>query len=261
MREPDALDGARVLALGLAAYAASGLLRGALPAEALGGALQLAFLAAPLLYARGAGLPPLAASGFARIRPLALVLVALASLASLWLLKVLFDLQDEAGRWLGLAEQLRSEEQAIRRSVESAQQKGAWVAGLLFVVASPLCEEVLFRGVLLRGFAAGFGPARAVAYSALLFGCLHWKLVQLPGLVLLGAYFGLVVLLTGSLWAGITAHAINNLAVLASVGLWGERVKEMRAPAWLLVLSAALFALSVAALDRLRRQGAGGPGG
>lgn len=261
MREPDALDGARVLALGLAAHAASGLLAGALPGELVRGALQLSFLALPLLYAKGVGLPPLASSGLGRISPARLAWVLTASVASLWLLKGLFDLQEEAGRWLGLTEQLQAEERSIRRAVEAAQAKGTAVAALLFVVASPVCEEVLFRGITLRGFAADFGPFRAILYTGLLFACVHMKLVQLPVLFLLGVYFGLVVWLTGSLWAGILAHAVNNLAVLVSSGIWGEGVKSMRAPAWMLLLSAVLFGLALAQLALARGRAAQGRAG
>ena len=261
MREPDALDGARVLALGLAAHAAASLLSGVVPGELVRGALQASFLALPLLYAKWAGLRPLAASGFTGIRPAALVGVVTASIASLWLLKGLVDLQDEAGRWLGLAEHFRAENQSIQHAIEAAREKGTAVVALLFVVASPVCEEVLFRGVVLRGFAAEFRPFRAILYTALLFASLHMKLVQLPVLVLLGAYFGLVVWLTRSLWAGIVAHAINNLAVLVASGLWGEGVKSMRAPAWMMALSAVLFALAIAQLASGRGAGAQGRGG
>ena len=266
MREPDALDGARVLALGLAAYAGLGLLSGRMPEEGVRAALQISFLAIPVLYARAAGLAPLASNGVRRMSLLSLACVATASLASLWLVRELVELSQWGGRELGMGERFAVQEEEIRRTVEAAREKGLAAAALLFVVASPVCEELFFRGLLLRGFAAGFGPGRAVLYASLLFSALHGKELQLLILALLGAWFGLAVWLTGSVWAGVLAHALNNLAVLAATGIWGEGVRSVRAPAWLLGLSAFLFALSVAvlALERRRavygREG-GGPGG
>ena len=248
MRQPDALDGARVLALGLAALAASGLVAGHAPAEAVRGGLQVLFLVLPLLYARAAGLRPLAASGFARIGLYPLACVVLASVASLWLVRELVEANDWLGRALGLGERLAAQKEQIREAISSAREKGIAVAALLFVVASPVCEEVLFRGVVLRGFAADFGPFRAILYTGVLFAGFHMKELQLLLLALLGVYFGLVVWLTGSLWAGIVAHAINNLAVIAASGLWGAGVKSVRAPGWLLALSATVFVLALAAL-------------
>jgi membrane protease YdiL (CAAX protease family) len=248
MRPPDALDGARVLALGLGALAVSGLFSGHASAEVIRGGLQILFLALPLVYARAAGLRPLAASGFTRIKLSSLACVVLASVASIWLLRELVEVNQWLGRELGLGERFVSQERQIRDVLVSAREKGVAVAAVVFVVLSPVCEEVLFRGVAFRGFAAEFGPVRAIAYTGVLFAVFHQKELQLLLLTVLGLYFGLVVWLTGSLWAGIAAHALNNLAVLAASGLWGEDVKSVRAPGWLLALSGVLFATALAAL-------------
>src|SRR5205085_11790783 len=93
MREPDALDSARVLALALLSVAGALLLfRAGLPVVA-GIVQQASFFATPLLYARWAGLRPLAANGFVPIALRQAAFVLVASLGSFWLLYGLTNLQ------------------------------------------------------------------------------------------------------------------------------------------------------------------------
>ena len=92
MREPDAVDGARVLGLSLLAYVGLALLQTAgLPKPVLLFFLPAAFLGVPLLYARLSGLKAFSASGFRAPTIRTTVLVLLASLGSLWLLKGMAD--------------------------------------------------------------------------------------------------------------------------------------------------------------------------
>lgn len=260
MREPDALDAARVLALALLAVAAVGLLPPALPAAARGALLQLAFLAAPLLYARAAGLDPLRSHGVRRPSFAALALVATASLGSLWLLKSLVDAQTEVARALGLEDLLRGETRQIQEGVERVQQRVGLVGVALFAVIPPICEETFFRGAFFRGLMRGTSILRAHVYSALLFAAMHGKVSQLLPMTFLGLYFGAVVWLSGSLWSGILAHALNNTAVLVLTLRYGEAVNDLRAPVWMVALSALVFSAALAALALRREQGSQDPG-
>lgn len=255
MERPDAVDAARVLALGFLAMAlASFLATAGLPGDAATGIQQAAFFAAPLIYARATGLSPWAASGFRRVDPVRLAAVVLASLAMLWILKGLVDLQEEAFQALGLGERVQAERRRIARGVERAGERGGTVyAAALFAAASPLGEETLFRGILLRGLAARWGASRAIGFTAAAFAAAHWKLVQIPPMVLLGLYFGTVVWLTGSLWAGILAHAINNAAVLVLTFRYGSELPNLPTPPWIVVAAAIVFMLSLVFLAARRR--------
>jgi len=264
MREPDAWDAVRVLAIGLIFYLGVLALQQARPPSwVVGAALGAVFLGVPLVYAKAAGLRPLRASGFARLglRPLVLVLVA--SLGSMWLLKDLSDrtvcVLTEMG--VNAGKQVRDLEEQVGRTTE----KGGVVAVLVLVAAPALCEEVFFRGILFRGLARTLGAAWALVLTTALFSSLHGPLVQKVMMVFAGLYFGLVVWLTRSLWAGVVAHAVNNMAVVAVSALFGARVKSMTPPLWMLALSAGVFGMAIAllALDRagesrLEMQGSGG---
>jgi membrane protease YdiL (CAAX protease family) len=81
-------------------------------------------------------------------------------------------------------------------------------------------EELLFRGLLQAGVSGwisghvGLGVGLAVASA--LFGVCHWLSGTYAILaVLAGAYFGLLLILTGNILAPIIAHAAYDFLALA----------------------------------------------
>ncbi len=249
MREPDAWDAVRVLAIALLLYAGVGALQNGplgIPPVLLSGAVQGVLLGVPLVYARAAGLRPLRDSGFARIGARRLALVLAASLGSMWLLKGLSDLDLRVLTEMGV--HTGKEVQHLEDQVARATRRGGLFAVLVLVMAPALCEEVFFRGILFRGLSRSLGAGWALALTTLLFASLHGPWVQKVMMVFAGLYFGLMVWLTRSLWAGVVAHAANNVAVVAVTALCGAQVNSMRAPAWMLALSAGVFGLAIALL-------------
>lgn len=242
-REPDALDAARVVALILLAVAAIGTLQGAgAPAGLRSALLQVAFFTLPFAYARAAKLRPLLDAGFVRPSIGHVLLTLVASMASLWILKGLSDFQLDLFSSWGTDEIVREETRKIERTVKRAEET-VGLAGLsLFAIFPPLCEETLFRGLMLRGFAKSFGPFRALLYTSLLFAAMHGTAVQILLMTFLGLYFGALAWLGGSLWLAILAHAVNNAAVLILQVGWGPEVQGYRASPLLLALSALVFA-------------------
>jgi membrane protease YdiL (CAAX protease family) len=88
---------------------------------------------------------------------------------------------------------------------------------LLFVavaVIAPLLEELLFRGLLQRSLSHKLPIWAAIAISALLFGVMHMDFYAMPPLVVMGAIFGVIYHLTGSLRVTILLHVVNNAAAL-----------------------------------------------
>jgi membrane protease YdiL (CAAX protease family) len=253
MREPDAQDAARVLALGLLAMAAAlGLVWLGCPGWVAGVFQQLAFLAAPLAYARAARLRPFAASGFSPLPLRTVVYVLIASLGSFWILYGLQFLQMDVIRAVGYEKQAQLEEQQITQSIQHAQESGVAPALTLLVLIPPLCEETFFRGILFRGLLPRFGLKFALPVTTILFAVLHPAITQKGLMLFLGAYLGLLVYLTGSLWASMLAHAVNNFAVVAMMWAFGGELPTFTAPWWMYVLSVVVFGLGMTmlALDR-----------
>jgi sodium transport system permease protein len=100
------------------------------------------------------------------------------------------------------------------------QAVGQWPLGVvLFTIAvlPAICEEVLFRGVLLRGLATRFHAPLAIALSAAVFSGYHMNLVQLLPTFTLGLVFGVIALRAASAVPTMLAHLLNNtIAILVS---------------------------------------------
>ena len=91
---------------------------------------------------------------------------------------------------------------------------------LLFLVAltPAICEELVFRGVLLQGLSREMTMWRSVILSALLFGIFHLSfetVIRFLPTAWIGMLLGYVVWHTRSLFASMLMHFVNNgLAVL-----------------------------------------------
>jgi len=141
----------------------------------------------------------------------------------------------------------------------------AWLL-LVLAVTPAICEETLFRGMLLSSTKA-LEPWRAVLLNGLVFGAFHLSF-EAPVRFLPTAWLGIVmawaVLESGSLWVGILMHLLNNatIVLLASVPALSGLVTDPDAPppAWLLLVGAVSFGAGVAVTrgERQRGQSANG---
>lgn len=129
---------------------------------------------------------------------------------------------------------------------------GGW-AILSTVVAAPLLEEILFRGLIFESCRERFGRGAAVLVSALLFGLIHVVPVQMINAFVVGLILGYIYLKTNSLLSVIILHAINNAIAYLVMALFGESanmtLKELISQAWLYwviyALAAALFVFAM----------------
>lgn len=72
-----------------------------------------------------------------------------------------------------------------------------------------LIEEFALRGVVL-GSLRRFGDTFAIIVSAAIFGIMHGNLEQIPFAFVIGLYLGFITVKTGSVWAAVLLHLINN---------------------------------------------------
>lgn len=118
-------------------------------------------------------------------------------------------------------------ESKAREVIDRAQ--GPVAAVLLFLalcVATPLAEEVFFRGLLFRSLHRGAGLIVALLLGGLIFGVVHYDGESTSGMVVLVqlgmlSLFGLVLCAlthrTGRLGASIVAHAAFNAVTVVSL--------------------------------------------
>lgn len=80
----------------------------------------------------------------------------------------------------------------------------------LLVVVAPVTEEVLFRGLILRGFLANYSKRRAILLSAFLFAVMHTNPWQFISAFVAGVLLAWLLIETGSLIPCLFAHAVAN---------------------------------------------------
>jgi sodium transport system permease protein len=163
---------------------------------------QCAMGALVLGVARALGQPARAVG----IAPAAPALIAAAALigASLWLINV------------ALVSALFTVESRDLEHLTPVVHRPPLAPVLLGVAVAPaICEELVFRGALLRGLAARMPAAAALALSSSLFALYHVSPVRLLPTLTLGLALGALTLRAGSIAPAILGHLINNAIVIA----------------------------------------------
>lgn len=113
-------------------------------------------------------------------------------------------------------EQLRK----LVRDLLQALVGGSSVRQLALVaLAAGIGEELLFRGLIQAGLTRWMGPPWGVAVglvvASLAFGACHWLSTTYAVLAIgAGLYFGVLMIVTGSLWTPLVAHAVYDFIAL-----------------------------------------------
>lgn len=148
---------------------------------------------------------------------------------------------------------------------------GLMLCILHMAVLPAVCEEFLFRGVVLSAFERN-GTRHAVAVSAVMFALLHGSLSGLPAHLLLGLILGALVVCCNSIYAGLIFHTTYNAATVILVFLASRSVDTAASESarmidaagglpgvlslmieTLMLGSVALFALRIFRLTAIRR--------
>jgi membrane protease YdiL (CAAX protease family) len=81
---------------------------------------------------------------------------------------------------------------------------------ITIVIAAPILEELIFRGIILNGLLKSYSPLKAIIISSLLFGLVHLNPWQFIGASILGSLSGWVYFKTNKLTLPIIIHMTNN---------------------------------------------------
>lgn len=96
------------------------------------------------------------------------------------------------------------------------------VLSYMAVAAVPaFCEELLFRGLALTQLLP-FGKTTAVIGSALLFGLMHGNPAQMLYATVAGLVLGMIAVRSGSIWAGVLIHLLNNMISVLDEVFWNR---------------------------------------
>ena len=150
-------------------------------------------------------------------------------------------------------------EQAQMELIERILGSDIGLPSTVFALAitPAICEELLFRGYLQRQFERSFGIAGGIAATGILFGVYHFRLTQVIPLAVLGIFLGWLVWRTGSLWAPILVHFLNNAFAIAAASAaaanpeWGiEDIEHLHVPIPLVLSGFAVLAATVYLMNR-----------
>jgi hypothetical protein len=89
-------------------------------------------------------------------------------------------------------------------------QKGVF-SFLAIVIAAPVIEELIFRGIILEGLLKKYSPTKSILISSILFGIVHLNPWQFISALILGSFSGWVYYRTKKLTLSILIHSVNNL--------------------------------------------------
>ena len=140
----------------------------------------------------------------------------------------------EFGAWYGRAFPMPPEMQQQFMELLDVIESRTGVLGLLFLVAlSPaVCEEALFRGMLLSSFRR-LPIWAAVAIVGVLFGFMHLDVHRFAGTALSGFILSYLVWRSGSLLVGVFGHFLINASALVMQVLADQAVRNQGEIGWL----------------------------
>ncbi len=140
---------------------------------------------------------------------------------------------------------------------------GSMLGLIVALVLGPISEELVFRGIVLRGFLQQYSMRKAIVASSVLFGLFHLNPWHWPSATLGGMLFAWWFVRTRSLIPCILGHALHNTLVVAVIyatqfkteGLMGElaQLTELQ-PVWLSFVGLALAAFGLWLLQRSFRR-------
>jgi len=131
---------------------------------------------------------------------------------------------------------------------------------LVMAVLPGICEELLFRGFMMRFFEK-YGARWAVIISALLFAAFHLDPFRFLPVLLLGFLLGYLTIRSGSIYNSMLSHALNNgLALFVTTFAGAAWMKpllkgEDGLQYWLIIPAVIVLGLALYAFHKVTEKG------
>ncbi len=93
-------------------------------------------------------------------------------------------------------------------------------------VTPAICEEILFRGFVLKNLQKVSKPGIAVFMSGFLFAVYHFQPFNLIPLIILGTFLGFIVYYSNSIFTGMLCHFLNNFTATFLLYKYGKEDLE-----------------------------------
>lgn len=127
------------------------------------------------------------------------------------------------------------------------------------VLLAPICEEVLFRGIILNGMLKNkIHPIKAILFSSFLFGITHMNPWQFLGGILIGSFIGFIYFTTSSIIDCILLHVFNNALAIFTMFFFMKNEeylsKQINFNFWLILIISFIVIMGCVFLFKKRRK-------
>jgi hypothetical protein len=97
------------------------------------------------------------------------------------------------------------------KEILSSMFSKTFPAFITAVIAAPILEELIFRGIILEGLLRNYNPLKAIIITNVLFGVAHLNPWQFIGAFFMGIFISWIYLKTRNLLLPVFIHLLNNL--------------------------------------------------
>ena len=94
------------------------------------------------------------------------------------------------------------------------------IISFCFAITPAVCEEVFFRGYLMQNIEQKNSIRKAIIFSALIFALIHFNIIGIIPIFIIGLCLGYLFYRTGSIIPPMILHFINNFLVILSVNYY-----------------------------------------
>lgn len=146
---------------------------------------------------------------------------------------------------------------SVQKFFERAFTKDIFSIAIV-VIAAPIIEEILCRGIVLKGLLQNYSPRKAIIISAIFFAAIHLNPWQALPAFFWGLFLGWVYYKTQSVFPGMIIHATVNITATSLLFLPTNKkdLSELLGmPLYLLALfaSIAIFTLACFIINKRLR--------
>ena len=158
-----------------------------------------------------------------------------------------------------LFEELKNQMEKIYTEILGGGGTLNMIKGLAIGAIIPaVSEEVLFRGMMQRSLEQNWSPKRAIIWTGVIFGLIHFNPTDVVSLVVIGMYLGVLAYATRSLALPITVHFLNNAIAVVAINLSQNNTGELPdgTQAWIaaLICTTGLAGAILAAMVVMRQR-------
>ena len=194
-----------------------------------------------------AGVRPGPFLGLRKLRPKAVIVAIVAAAANQPVVSFLTYLEHSI-----LPAGVVADFDAKQRMLDAVFRANALPMVVTVTIAAPLGEELFFRGFAFPAITRSWGIFWGVVLSAILFSSLHMDLVGFVGLMEIGALLAVLRHWSGSLWAAVIGHAVNN-GIAGAAFMMGYEDPDIPPPPAILGIGALLLIVGLVLAVRVLR--------